>query len=356
MGICTTLLCHASREAEDAPVNGQDSSISRLQRFASVGACPTCRADLASSESNGAQLVCARCSATVGVQDGVVMALPTEHPAAEASNRPPERHDGWAVGIAADMDRKSVTYASKYEHYTLASRGYIIRLKHALDMAGAAPGRVLEAGCGPGVVGPLLSERGLDVHGVDLSAGQLETAAARDDRTVYVQGDLERLPYRSGVFDTVIMLGVLEYVERPEAVLAELARVMTEGGRMVVSVPNASGLPRLWTHYVYIPSARACKRALGRPVSSYSRTLYSLRGFGALLESVGLHLEQARFFDVCIAPSPLDHLAASSFLRRSDTLESRLSGAARVALSNQIIVSAGARGARDDHTYAAQGE
>jgi SAM-dependent methyltransferase len=334
----------AGPNAESASVSGRSEDMRRLQRFASLGACSNCAGDLAVSDS-GAGLVCARCPATWELRRGVVRTLPSGHPALRAPSIPTGT-TGWASGITADMDSKSATYSVKYDQYTLASRGYIIRLRHALDMAGAAPGRVLEAGCGPGIVGPLLSERGLDVHGVDLSGGQLETAAARDDRTLYVQGDLERLPYKSGVFDTVILLGVLEYVERSQAVLAELARVMTEGGRIVVSVPNARGLPRLWTHYVYIPSARACKRLLGMPVSSYSRTLYSLGGLESVLAGVGLRAQHARFFDVSIAPSPLDRVAVPAVLECSDALEDRLGGHVRAALSNQIMVSATVGAAR----------
>jgi ubiquinone/menaquinone biosynthesis C-methylase UbiE len=238
------------------------------------------------------------------------------------------------------MDAKSDTYAGKYERRTRASGGFFTRREHALEMAGSAPGRVLEAGCGPGVVAPVLSERGIDTHGVDLSAGQLRTAAKRDPRTLYVQGDLERLPYKSAMFDTVMLLGVFEYVERPESVARELARVMKTGGRLVISVPNARGLERLWTHHVYLPSSRLAKRILGRPLPSYSRRLYSLSSLTALLEKAGLRTERASFFDLVLAAPPLDRLLGDGTPRIAAHLEKRLQGRLRRALASQIIVSA----------------
>ncbi len=265
--------------------------------------------------------------------------MPVAESASEAA-QPAGEAEGWAAGIAADMDSKSDTYVDKYDRRTRASNGFLIRRERALEMAGDAPGRVLEAGCGPGVVSPILSERGIDTHGVDLSAGQLQTAAERDPNTLYVQGDLERLPYRSGMFDTIMLLGVFEYVERPESVARELARVMKPGGRLVVSVPNARGLERLWTHYAYLPFSRLAKRTLGRPVSAYSRRLYSLNSLAALLERAGLHVEQTSFFDVVLAAPPLDRLLGDGTPRIATSLEKRLHGRLRRLLASQIIVSA----------------
>jgi len=52
-----------------------------------------------------------------------------------------------------------------------------------------------------------------------------------------VVGDAMRLPLRDGVADWVICLEVLQYVETPEAAIAEFARVLAPRGRTVVSVP-----------------------------------------------------------------------------------------------------------------------
>ena len=101
----------------------------------------------------------------------------------------------------------------KYDRWTRASSGFFTRRELALEIAGPTPAACWSPGCGPGVVSPLLGEQGADTHGADLSAGQLATAAERDPHTLYVQGDLETLAYRDGTFDTVVLLGVFEYVD-----------------------------------------------------------------------------------------------------------------------------------------------
>jgi ubiquinone/menaquinone biosynthesis C-methylase UbiE len=306
--------------------DGRDD-LGRLQRFARVAVCPDCRRALDGDFGPGPTLVCSQCGTTVGVNAGVIV------------SRPPET-DGWAAAITVDMDQKAATYVNKYDSRTRASRGFLIRRAHALDLAGTDPGRVLEAGCGPGVVSPLLAERDIETHGVDLSAGQLRTAAARDTLTLYAQGDLERLPYRDGMFDTVMLLGVLEYIDRPDRVVRELARVVAPGGRLIVTVPNASCPGRVWTQQVYLPISRSCKRALGHAVSSYSRTLYSARHLYRLLEGAGLERDESRFFEIVLAPSPAERLLASRNPRFADRLEEHLRGPLRHALSFQIITRA----------------
>jgi SAM-dependent methyltransferase len=52
-----------------------------------------------------------------------------------------------------------------------------------------------------------------------------------------VVGDAARLPMRAGTADWVLCLEVLQYVERPESVVAEIARVLAPGGRAVLAAP-----------------------------------------------------------------------------------------------------------------------
>lgn len=100
--------------------------------------------------------------------------------------------------------------------------------------------RVLDVGCGPGYyVTELLSEVGPEgsVVGLDSSADMLAIArrrAAGMGNAEFVEGQATNLPSEDGEFDRVISVQVLEYVEDTSAALAEIFRVMTPGGRVVV--------------------------------------------------------------------------------------------------------------------------
>ena len=54
----------------------------------------------------------------------------------------------------------------------------------------------------------------------------------------FVRADAARLPFRSGSFDNVVAMEVLEHVEDPAAVMTEIRRVLKDGGTFVMSVPR----------------------------------------------------------------------------------------------------------------------
>ncbi|WP_320669131.1 methyltransferase domain-containing protein [Patulibacter defluvii] len=123
-----------------------------------------------------------------------------------------------------------------------AFTGRTTAAEHAqlLELLDLAPGdAVLDVACGPGnttrrlqdAVGP----EGL-VVGFDASASMLARAVQDSDHpaVAYVRGDAHRLPFADGSFDAVCCYGALYLIERPDEVIAELARVLRPGGRVAV--------------------------------------------------------------------------------------------------------------------------
>jgi ubiquinone/menaquinone biosynthesis C-methylase UbiE len=96
--------------------------------------------------------------------------------------------------------------------------------------------RALDVGCGTGALAYALAPLVGEVVGVDSSEEYL--AAARDDAPdgcTFALGDAEALPFPYGDFDLVGCLRVLHHVRRPELVVAEIARVTTPGGRILIA-------------------------------------------------------------------------------------------------------------------------
>jgi SAM-dependent methyltransferase len=112
-------------------------------------------------------------------------------------------------------------------------------------LAEAAPSRVLDAGCGPGVVAKHLVERlRCDVVAVDLSPAMAD--AARQAGFEAHVADLQALPFAEASFDAALAMNVLYHVPDVEAAVSELARVLVPGGRLVAGTHFADHMLEVW--------------------------------------------------------------------------------------------------------------
>jgi len=104
--------------------------------------------------------------------------------------------------------------------------------------------RLLDAGCGAGDLERIVLHQGLkiQIEAVDFSPKMLAAAKRKcrsDDRVHFSQIDLDQpLPYPHGHFDSIACLQVLFAVPRPQFTLAELARILKTGGRLVLVDPK----------------------------------------------------------------------------------------------------------------------
>jgi SAM-dependent methyltransferase len=101
-------------------------------------------------------------------------------------------------------------------------------------VAAARPTRILEVGCGWGELAEWVGrETGAEVVAVDLSPRMVELARERGvDARI---GDVQALPFADGEFDVAIAAWMLYHVPDLDRGVAELARVLRPGGRLVVA-------------------------------------------------------------------------------------------------------------------------
>ncbi|MDQ3928496.1 MAG: class I SAM-dependent methyltransferase [Chloroflexota bacterium] len=100
-----------------------------------------------------------------------------------------------------------------------------------------SPGKVLDVGCGRGLLLNKLRERGWETHGTELS--EEAAAYAREKLNLPVTAKkLEDAHFASAEFDLVVLWHVLEHVRAPRLMLHEVARILKPGGMLLVAVPN----------------------------------------------------------------------------------------------------------------------
>jgi 2-polyprenyl-6-hydroxyphenyl methylase/3-demethylubiquinone-9 3-methyltransferase len=161
--------------------------------------------------------------------------------------------------------------------------------------------RWIDAGCGSGTLSRWLACQGCQVTGVDAASDMIEAAVrlsrqAEDTSLVEFTpvATIADMPFGAASADGVLCSSVLEYVDDPGRCLAEFARVIRPGGRLVISVPNTTSLIRRGQ-----VAAHRVGRVLGRPwlrFLDFSRHEYSSRTFRELLEAYGFEVERAFSF------------------------------------------------------------
>ncbi len=118
----------------------------------------------------------------------------------------------------------------------------------ALDAARVTEGtRLLDAGCGAGLLALLARLRGADVSGLDASSALLDVARERLPGADFQEGDLEHLPFADASFDAVTAVNSVFYASDIDAAMRELVRVTRPGGRVVATAwgpPDRSDLLR----------------------------------------------------------------------------------------------------------------
>lgn len=123
-------------------------------------------------------------------------------------------------------------------HWWFRERRHII----AEAIKGTPPTTALDIGAGAGGNTRVLQAAGWRATALEFSDAGVELA--RERGLDVVQGDARAIPFPDDHFGLVVAYDVLEHIVEDEQVVAEIARVVRPGGRVLIAVPAD---PRLWS-------------------------------------------------------------------------------------------------------------
>ena len=146
------------------------------------------------------------------------------------------------------------------------------------------PGKVLDVGCGRGLLLNKLRQRGWDPLGTELSEDA--AAYARDQLGLpVITQPLEEIGFPSNEFDLVILWHVLEHVQSPRDIVREVARILKPGCTLLVAVPNFGSWEARWSRdkWFHLDVPRHL-------------THFTPRSLGRILEEAGIPITSVNFF------------------------------------------------------------
>lgn len=134
--------------------------------------------------------------------------------------------------------------------------------------------RVLDVGCGTGIVTRLAAEavgEGTRVAGLDVNPGMLAVArsAGAYPGIEWYEADAAAMPLEDGAFDVVLCQMSLQFVPEPGAALREMRRVLARNGRLVLNVPGPAAP-------VFEILADALGRHIGPEAAGFLQTVFVL--------------------------------------------------------------------------------
>jgi trans-aconitate methyltransferase len=192
------------------------------------------------------------------------------------------------------------------------------KAKGVVELLAAKPGeRILDLGCGTGVLTAQIAASGAEVIGVDRSAEMIGEARQKFPQLRFEVCDARALPF-CAEFHAVFSNAALHWIREAEQVVERIARALGPGGRFVAEFGGQGNVQNV------IAALESALLQLGVSAQGANPWFYpSVAEYSTMLERYGLEVREAALFD---RPTELEDnergLAAwiamfgDSFLRR----------------------------------------
>src|SRR6476661_3949942 len=135
------------------------------------------------------------------------------------------------------------TANNTYEYNRIADRKRVDFIAKVLQQSLPANGKILDVGCGNGVISRHLGRLGFNVLGIDVSEKTIEMAKAIEPmpNVTFMKKSAEELVASGERYDAVICSEVLEHLDDPGSLLQVLYHTLQDHGKLIVTVPNGMG-------------------------------------------------------------------------------------------------------------------
>ncbi len=133
---------------------------------------------------------------------------------------------------ARHIDELTATYKNKnlYKNFF-----YKTRFSNVIKALQPKKGeKILDIGCGIGFYANYIAKTGAKTYGIDMSSEYIKQAKKYAKFKInFKVADANKLPFKNGFFDKVLMTEVLEHIPDYKKALTQLCRVLRKGGKLL---------------------------------------------------------------------------------------------------------------------------
>ncbi len=173
------------------------------------------------------------------------------------------------------------------------------------NLEGVVPknGKILDVGCGNGIISMHLGMKGYSVLGIDISEKAIQTANSHnhEKNVKFKVISAENLVAQGHQYDAVICSEVLEHLNQPSSLLKTLHACLKDQGVMIVTVPNGYGPREVFVTKPMLKLRR--KNGLGWEIVGKVKSVFGYKG--STIQSDADNMDHIQFFDI----KSLTHLA-----------------------------------------------
>jgi ubiquinone/menaquinone biosynthesis C-methylase UbiE len=253
---------------------------------------------------------------------------------AEETDSPPEVCRP-ADPVVEFFNQRARDYDREYNDETPGGFALRIRREKVMTLFDRPGGKVLDVGCGPGVMAESILSRGCSFWGADPSEKMIEIGRSRfpeGPRVQFACMDALRLSFPDGFFDAVLCMGVIDALQDRRGAVREMLRVLKPNGILIITFTNFRNPYAWWKGYVFYPvvgvlhGLRAKLRqtnVAGRRAAGKTRKLYTTKKAHELLISEGAAIRHTMGYYYNPFLSPLDEIMPSLALAATRKLEKR---------------------------------
>jgi SAM-dependent methyltransferase len=191
--------------------------------------------------------------------------------------------DQYSQNYSSDIESVIGSFGQKHDFFIQVKADLLIPIFNRLA-TGKSGAKVLDIGCGVGLLHPYLVNSVEKLAGTDVSGSSIEIARRNNPGVDYSVHGGETLPYADGTFDCALAVTVMHHVppEQWQAFMTEAARVVRPGGQVIVIEHNPLNPATVW----------AVKKA---PMDE-NAVLLSAGKVRQLMAGARLHAPQTRYF------------------------------------------------------------